>query len=153
MICYGNIYASSAHISTCRHKLPPVQPPNRPTTCSNLAARLPQIEKYRKASQDAATAATANESRLKEVSKEGSKAERERKAAEQEAKARDVRLARALEEVEKYKAMLGQVKAQVGFNSIFNLNLISIRKVEKYKAMLSQGAGGFILVSHSYTVA
>ncbi len=39
--------------------------------------------------------------------------ERERRHAEQETKARDVRLQRALEEVERYKAMLGELKSQV----------------------------------------
>lgn len=40
--------------------------------------------------------------------------ERERRNAEAEAKARDVRLQRALEDVEKYKAMLSELRAQVG---------------------------------------
>ncbi len=39
--------------------------------------------------------------------------ERERRNAEQETKARDVRLQRALEEVERYKAMLGELRSQV----------------------------------------
>lgn len=39
--------------------------------------------------------------------------EKERRAAEAEAKARDVRLQRALEEVDRYKQMLQDVKMQV----------------------------------------
>lgn len=79
----------------------------------SLNPYAPQIEKYRKDAASAASAATAHESRAKEVSKDVGRVEKERKAAEAEAKARDVRLARALEEVERYKAALEAARAQV----------------------------------------
>lgn len=43
------------------------------------------------------------------------RAEKERRNAELEARSRDVRLQRALEEVEKYKAMIQELKLQVGW--------------------------------------
>lgn len=55
----------------------------------------------------------SREAALKEFSREGSKVERERRQGDAEAKARDVRLQRALEEVDKYKQMLQEVKLQV----------------------------------------
>jgi hypothetical protein len=50
---------------------------------------------------------------FQELSKEGGRAEKEKKAGDAELRIRDVRLQRAMEEVEKYKQMLQDIRAQV----------------------------------------
>jgi hypothetical protein len=70
-----------------------------------------QVEKLKRAAADAESGLLQRELALKELSKEGGKAEKEKRAGEAESRARDIRLQRALEEVEKYKAMLADVKA------------------------------------------
>ncbi|KAG2496432.1 hypothetical protein HYH03_005656 [Edaphochlamys debaryana] len=71
-----------------------------------------QLERERKRAADAETAARSTETQVRELSKADSRAERDRKAAEAEVRARDVRLQRALEEVERYKQLLSEVRAQ-----------------------------------------
>lgn len=70
-----------------------------------------QVEKLKRAAADAESGLVQRELALKELSKEGGKAEKEKRAGEAESRARDIRLQRALEEVDKYKAMLADVKA------------------------------------------
>lgn len=72
-----------------------------------------QVEKLKRTAADAEGALASREAALKEFSREGSKLERERRQGDAEVKARDVRLQRALEEVDKYKQMLQEVKLQV----------------------------------------
>ena len=72
-----------------------------------------QVEKFKRAAADAEAALSARDQAAKELGREGSRADKERRAAEAEVRARDVRLARALEEVDRYKAMLQDVKSQV----------------------------------------
>ena len=92
---------------------------NRPLTrlhvfmSVSFAVCCAQVEKHRKGQVDAEAALNAREAALKELSKEGGRVDKERRAGEAEQRARDVRLQRALEEVEKYKNLLGEVKAQV----------------------------------------
>ena len=82
-------------------------------TSFSFAVCCAQVEKHRKGQVDAEAALNAREAALKELSKEGGRVDKERRAGEAEQRARDVRLQRALEEVEKYKNLLGEVKAQV----------------------------------------
>ncbi|KAI8467221.1 MAG: hypothetical protein J3K34DRAFT_42954 [Monoraphidium minutum] len=65
-----------------------------------------QVERSKRAAQAAREAQAAQEAALKEREREEAKAHSGRKLAEQEARAREVRLARALEEVERHKALL-----------------------------------------------
>jgi len=71
-----------------------------------------QVERLQKKAADAESALANRDQAVKEINKESSRVERERRNAEAEAKARDVRLARALEDVERYKALLQELRAQ-----------------------------------------
>ncbi|KAG2440550.1 hypothetical protein HYH02_010134 [Chlamydomonas schloesseri] len=71
-----------------------------------------QLERAKRQAADAEAAARNTEGQVRELAKADSRAERERKAVEAEVRARDVRLHRALEEVERYKQLLSEVRAQ-----------------------------------------
>ncbi|KAG2424292.1 hypothetical protein HXX76_014670 [Chlamydomonas incerta] len=71
-----------------------------------------QLERTKRQAADAEAAARSTEGQVRELSKADSRAERERKAVEAEVRARDVRLQRALEEVERYKQLLSEVRTQ-----------------------------------------
>eukprot|EP00232_Nephroselmis_pyriformis_P008724 CAMPEP_0182885954 /NCGR_PEP_ID=MMETSP0034_2-20130328/19918_1 /TAXON_ID=156128 /ORGANISM="Nephroselmis pyriformis, Strain CCMP717" /LENGTH=338 /DNA_ID=CAMNT_0025019243 /DNA_START=37 /DNA_END=1053 /DNA_ORIENTATION=+ len=69
-----------------------------------------QIDKYRKAADSLAASAAEKEREVAEVEREVDRVHRERKAQEADVRSRDVRLNRALEEVEKYKRVLQESK-------------------------------------------
>lgn len=71
-----------------------------------------QVEKYRKAAEEAQNQLANNAQTVRELSKEGTHVDKQRRAAEAEARSRDLRLQRALEDVQKYKTLLEQVKSQ-----------------------------------------
>jgi hypothetical protein len=68
------------------------------------------LDKEKRAASDAKAAAEAKERELAETKKEIERDRRSNKAADAEAKAKDVRLNRALEEVERYKHQLEQAR-------------------------------------------
>ena len=72
-----------------------------------------QVEKFRRAAADAEAALNARDQAAKEMGREGTRAEKDKRAAEADVRSRDVRLARALEEVERYKQTLQDLKSQV----------------------------------------
>ncbi|KAK9816512.1 hypothetical protein WJX72_001356 [[Myrmecia] bisecta] len=100
-----------------------------------------QLEKYKRAAEDARNKLDAKENMVKELSKDGFKVERERRNVEAEVKARDVRLNRALEEVERYKRALEEVKSheREGKDSV-KVDLQKVyadcKKLERQKAEL-----------------
>eukprot|EP00891_Asterochloris_glomerata_P002913 jgi/Astpho2/2913/fgenesh1_pg.00050_%23_155_t len=65
-----------------------------------------QVDKWRKAAEDAQRRLDVKENIMVELSRDGSKLDKERRQSEAEAKAREVRLTRALEEIERYKALV-----------------------------------------------
>ncbi|PNH05013.1 hypothetical protein TSOC_008740 [Tetrabaena socialis] len=71
-----------------------------------------ELDRSRKQAADAEAAVRGTESQARELVRADSRAERDRRAAEAEVRARDVRLQRALEEVERYKQLLSDVRAQ-----------------------------------------
>ncbi|GLC46035.1 hypothetical protein PLESTB_001025600 [Pleodorina starrii] len=71
-----------------------------------------QLDRAKKQAAEAETTLRNTESQVRELAKADSRAERERRASEAEVRARDVRLQRALEEVERYKQLLSEVRAQ-----------------------------------------
>ncbi|KXZ50844.1 hypothetical protein GPECTOR_15g530 [Gonium pectorale] len=71
-----------------------------------------QLDRAKRQAAEAESAARSTESQARELAKADSRAERDRRAAEAEVRARDVRLQRALEEVERYKQLLNEVRAQ-----------------------------------------
>eukprot|EP00198_Chlamydomonas_reinhardtii_P008473 XP_001697810.1 flagellar/basal body protein [Chlamydomonas reinhardtii] len=71
-----------------------------------------QLERSKRQAADAEAAARSTEGQVRELAKADSRAERERKAVEAEVRARDIRLQRALEEVERYKQLLSEVRSQ-----------------------------------------
>lgn len=79
-----------------------------------LLLRPAQVERLKRSTGDAETALAARDVAVKELSVEGSRGEKARQAVEAEVKARDVRLQRALEEVERYKSLLSDARGQVG---------------------------------------
>ncbi|DBA81600.1 TPA: hypothetical protein ACH3X1_007366 [Trebouxia sp. C0004] len=74
-------------------------------------AQQAQIERLQKAADDAKQQLDSKENIVKELSRDGSKLDKERRQSEVDAKARDVRLQRALEEVERFKALLQEQRA------------------------------------------
>eukprot|EP00879_Flechtneria_rotunda_P032188 GHRR01035355.1.p1 GENE.GHRR01035355.1~~GHRR01035355.1.p1 ORF type:complete len:171 (+),score=65.00 GHRR01035355.1:1120-1632(+) len=72
-----------------------------------------QVERHKRVAETAHEAVAAKEQQLKELSKETAKADKDRRQAGQENRARNIRLQRALEEVDKYKQLLQDVKLQV----------------------------------------
>eukprot|EP00775_Hariotina_reticulata_P002450 gene2450-2753_t len=71
-----------------------------------------QVDIHKKAAETARNALAAKEQQIQELNKEGAKADKDRRVVEQESRVRDVRLQRALEEVDKYKQLLQDVKLQ-----------------------------------------
>ncbi|KAL3142432.1 hypothetical protein ABBQ38_002763 [Trebouxia sp. C0009 RCD-2024] len=69
-------------------------------------AQQTQIDRLQKAADDAKHQLDSKENIVKELGRDGSKLDKERRQSEIDAKARDVRLQRALEEVERFKALL-----------------------------------------------
>ncbi|GLI66733.1 hypothetical protein VaNZ11_010674 [Volvox africanus] len=71
-----------------------------------------QLDRAKKQAAEAESALRSTESQVRELAKSDSRAERERRASEAEVRARDVRLQRALEEVERFKQLLSDVRYQ-----------------------------------------
>ncbi|KAL0026043.1 hypothetical protein WJX79_004749 [Trebouxia sp. C0005] len=74
-------------------------------------AQQAQIERLQRAADDAKQQLDSKENIVKELSRDGSKLDKERRQSEIDAKARDARLQRALEEVERFKALLQEQRA------------------------------------------
>ncbi|GIM09593.1 hypothetical protein Vretimale_13436 [Volvox reticuliferus] len=72
-----------------------------------------QLDRSKKQAAEAESTLRNTESQVRELAKADSRAERERRASEAEVRTRDVRLQRALEEVERYKQLLNDVRSQV----------------------------------------
>ncbi|GIL60873.1 hypothetical protein Vafri_15710 [Volvox africanus] len=72
-----------------------------------------QLDRAKKQTAEAESALRNTESQVRDLAKADSRAERERRASEAEVRARDVRLQRALEEVERFKQLLSDVRSQV----------------------------------------
>eukprot|EP00877_Chromochloris_zofingiensis_P015056 jgi/Chrzof1/9804/Cz04g16080.t1 len=100
-----------------------------------------QCEKYKKSAEQAKEALSAKEQQLKETSKDSIKVEKDRKASEQETRVREVRLQRALEELDRYKQLLQEVKAQERdgkdvVKADYNKILADNKRLERQKAEL-----------------
>lgn len=100
------------------------------------------LDKEKRTSNDAKAAADAKERELAETKKEIERDRRSNKAADQEAKAKDVRLNRALEEVERYKHQLeqareGQRGAATGLKGENDRLRQEVKRLERQKTELT----------------
>ena len=99
------------------------------------------VEKERRAAADAAAKADATARELAEARRDADRVSRANKAAEQEQKAREVRLNRALEEVERYRHMAAEARdAGKGGNAEMRKENAAlkgdVRRLERQKAEL-----------------